>query len=51
MIILFDEITSEDFNSYSVIKYGTPYNFYIDFIVKIVKITDFNKLYKNEKEQ
>ncbi len=43
----FDEITCEDFNSYSIIKYGTPYN----FIVKIGKITDFNKLYKNKKEQ
>ncbi len=45
----FDEITSEDFEKYPVIRYGTPYNFYIDFISKIGKIADFNSIYNKKK--
>ncbi len=45
----FDEITSEDFGKYSVIRYGTPNNFYIDFIVKIGEVADFESIYKRKR--
>ena len=45
----FDEITKKDFEEYSVIRYGTPENFYIDFIYNIGEIADFDLLFKNRK--
>ncbi len=46
----FDEISTQDFEQYSVVRYGTPYNFYIDFIVKIGEIANFTDIYKKRKK-
>jgi hypothetical protein len=45
----FNDINGDDFLEYSVIRYGTPNNFYIDFIYKIGEIADFNLLFSNKK--
>ncbi len=45
----FKEITTKDFDSYAVIRYGTPENFYIDFISKIGEYVTFEEVYKNKK--
>ncbi len=45
----FDEIRKSDFEKYSVIRYGTPNNFYIDFIYQIGEIADFEILLRNTK--
>lgn len=42
-----DELNYEDFKKYSVIRYGTPEGFYIDFIYKIGEVAEFKEIYKS----
>jgi len=42
-----DELTVEDFQQYAVIRYGTPDNFYVDFIAKIGEMFTFDDISKD----
>lgn len=39
-----EEITFEELNKYSVIRYGTPDDFYLDLMARIGKAADFESL-------
>ena len=42
-----EDITFEDFKKYSVIRYGTPKDFYIDLVYRIGEVATFDEIYKN----
>ena len=42
--IAIDEITQDDLNDYSVIRYGTPGGFYIDILGRIGEVATYNDL-------
>jgi len=44
-----DEINYFELSNYSVIRYGTPDNFYIDVISRIGESFDFNNITKQDK--
>ena len=46
-----DELTVEDFHQYAVIRYGTPDNFYVDFIAKIGEMFTFDEMQKQRKKR
>ena len=41
-----DDIRPEDVNNYSVVRYGTPEGFYLDFIGKVGEVADFRVVKK-----
>ena len=45
-----DEITHEELSKYSVIRYGTPNNFYIDLMARIGESADYHVIEKETKE-
>lgn len=42
-----DEISSDDVEKYAVIRYGTPFNYYIDFIGNLGEMFTFKDVSKN----
>jgi len=42
-----DQLAVEDFHQYAVIRYGTPDNFYVDFIAKIGEMFTFDDISKD----
>jgi hypothetical protein len=45
-----EEITLTELNKYSVIRYGTPDNFYLDLMARIGEAADFGSLNKETRE-